>query len=271
MLEITFLSSVKASNAGLFVSRGKGIHPARVLNSYELIYVVQGQLTLKEEEKIFHLTAGESLILYPHRQHTGIDVFHPDLKFYWVHFTLPQLGNSSVNEICRAPQHTQVSNPEQLVNLFRMFINEQENANRQNSLDLFLLLILQDLTESESELSHEKARNSALAFQAKNLIRTQFQATLSASLIAARLHCNPDYLGRLYQQTFKHTLTAAIHAQRIQHATNLILEEKLTIQQIAQQSGFEDIGYFRRIFKKETGLSPLVYRKFYSKDHVNTR
>ena len=42
-------------NAGRFISRGKGRHATRVIDSYELILVIAGTLRMFEEESEFAL------------------------------------------------------------------------------------------------------------------------------------------------------------------------------------------------------------------------
>ncbi|GDL41866.1 transcriptional regulator [Escherichia coli] len=86
MLELSMTLPIKVQNGGLFISRGVGRHPARRLESWEIIFVEKGRLTIQEEERIFLVDAGESLLLWPNRQHVGVEDFPADLKFYWLHF-----------------------------------------------------------------------------------------------------------------------------------------------------------------------------------------
>ncbi|MDA9589762.1 AraC family transcriptional regulator [Opitutales bacterium] len=48
---------------------------------------------------------------------------------------------------------------------------------------------------------------------------------------------------------------------RLNKARRLLRNSTLSIQEIAEQLGFESIYYFSRLFKKKTGCSPLAYRK----------
>ncbi|MCG2985443.1 AraC family transcriptional regulator, partial [Escherichia coli] len=34
--------------------------------------------------------------------------------------------------------------------------------------------------------------------------------------------------------------------------------------------GFNDVGYFRQIFRKHTGLTPAAWKRRYSKEHINS-
>src|SRR5258708_8223685 len=86
-----FLSAycpVKAENAGLFISRGGAMHPTRIIESHELIFVKQGELDMWENDQVFHLEAGHTLHLWPNRQHGSTKPMPLGLKFYWIHFDL---------------------------------------------------------------------------------------------------------------------------------------------------------------------------------------
>jgi hypothetical protein len=88
-LKLTVPLPLIACNAGLFVSRGKGAHVDRVIDSYELIYVRRGALAMQENAREFFLERGQTLLLWPGRRHKGIRPYPPDLSFYWIHFKLP--------------------------------------------------------------------------------------------------------------------------------------------------------------------------------------
>jgi len=49
--------------------------------------------------------------------------------------------------------------------------------------------------------------------------------------------------------------------KRIERAQYLIATTQLSYTQIAEDTGFETLPYFSKIFKKVTGLTPGEYRK----------
>ncbi|CAI6197931.1 hypothetical protein DJICPGNB_17920 [Escherichia coli] len=65
-----------------------------------------------------------------------------------------------------------------------------------------------------------------------------------------------DYLGRVYRRVFHLTLTEAIHRQRVREAEKLLISEARSLSEVAALCGFNDVGYFRQIFRKHTGLTP---------------
>ena len=259
------------SNGGLFISRGVGTHPRREIDSFELIYVRRGVLSIEEQGREFNVGPEETLILWPHRPHGGIAPFPPDLKFYWVHFTLADDSPTADIPLLDVPQHARVSRPEQMTSLFRYLLSEQEMlGERQVPMSLLLTLMLWEVTTSRAVGASHSDTSALLAARADALIRASFQQPISASTLAAQLGCNPDHLGRAFRSTYRHTLTEAIHKIRIRHASALLSEGPTTIDAIATQCGFDDIGYFRRLFKRLTGMTPRDYRRIHSRVHVNT-
>jgi YesN/AraC family two-component response regulator len=47
---------------------------------------------------------------------------------------------------------------------------------------------------------------------------------------------------------------------RISVALSLLLETNLLVSEIAEKSGFSDVYYFSKVFKKNIGVSPLKVR-----------
>lgn len=273
MFDISLCLPVHVQNGGLFISRGLGRHPQRVLNSWELIFVETGTLTLKEEDTVFSVNAGESLLLWPHRKHVGVGNFPQDLKFYWLHFELRHLPDQTADHslsLLSFPQHGKIRDPQYVISLFRQFLNEQEAITHSIALELILLLIMQQLSVAVSDATPADNSGIALAYKARQLIRTQYHLKISTSTLARQLHCNADYLGRVYRRAFHQTITDAIHRQRVLQAEKMLLTDACSLSEIAQRCGFQDVGYLRKIFRNAVGLTPAAWKKRYCKEHINS-
>lgn len=70
---------------------------------------------------------------------------------------------------------------------------------------------------------------------------------------------------RLFQQLFKQhtsmTFTEYLLRLRMDKAKEQLQDGDRKISVIALSVGFRDVGYFTRVFKRETGLSPEEFRK----------
>ena len=74
---------------------------------------------------------------------------------------------------------------------------------------------------------------------------------------------NTSYLSQYFRDQSGIGLLEYISRVRIKHAKALIQSEKggLTIKQVAQQVGFENLNSFIRVFKKYEGVTPGEFRK----------
>lgn len=268
-LSLDVTCPVKAQNAGLFISRGRGTHPTRTIDSHELIYVKEGELGIWEEDRSFLVEAGQALHLWPQRQHGGSRPVSPELKFYWIHFEIVGGGANSAAAI-EVPQISRVERPEKLESLFRYFLDEQESGClAPYTANLLVTLMLIEVARSADQGPDKDCVNVAAA-RAHTYIRIHYDLPISPSKIAEALGYNPDYLGRIYRSVYGHTLTEAIHRRRVGVARRLLLDSDAPIQQIAQACGFSDSDYFRRIFRRYSEASPRAYRKQVARVHVNT-
>ena len=73
------------------------------------------------------------------------------------------------------------------------------------------------------------------------------------------LHVNS--LNRHVKEVTGKTTTQLISSRVIQEANNLLKHTDWSISSIAYSLGFEDPAYFSKYFKKQTGVSPYLFRK----------
>jgi AraC-like DNA-binding protein len=102
--------------------------------------------------------------------------------------------------------------------------------------------------------------NDALAGYFKNdLLLTQ--GLPSVSMLASRLNLSPRYLSDLLKQETGKTAIDLIHIYLVNEAKNRLMGDNQSVSEIAYQLGFENLPYFSRLFKKETGISPNQFKK----------
>ena len=271
-LRIQTVLPVHAQNAGLFISKGRWIHSERVIDSHELIFVRQGTLSMHEEGREFVLEPGQTLLLWPGRRHGGTALNPEDLQFYWIHFEVEGGKGRRLDSIIRVPRTATISRPDRLTELFRRFLDDQEaKCLDQASADLLVMLMLCQVARSHNSAEDAVGTIAVLAQRAEAYIRTHFDQAISTSTIARTLDCNPDYLGRAFRAVYGTTPTAFLHRLRLQNARTLLMEGAMSVGQIARSCGFNDAGYFRRVFHRHEGMSPLAYRRLYARVHINIR
>jgi AraC-like DNA-binding protein len=79
--------------------------------------------------------------------------------------------------------------------------------------------------------------------------------------IAEEFYLSEAYLFELFRKNTNTTIINFIKNIRMHHATNLLKYTNVSIKDIADSVGYEDAGYFGRLFRREYQCSPEQFRK----------
>ncbi|MBS1519496.1 MAG: helix-turn-helix transcriptional regulator [Bacteroidetes bacterium] len=162
---------------------------------------------------------------------------------------------------------------EQIIwDLFFKIDTEYQNNTDEYSRDIILTHIDSMLKYSQrfykrqfinrAELSGKtvsKFNNALSTYFGKGLLQTKGLPTVNA--MASELNLSARYLSDLLKQETGKTAIELIHIFLVNEAKNLLIGEKQNVSEIAYTLGFENLPYFSRLFKKETGLSPNQFKK----------
>ena len=111
----------------------------------------------------------------------------------------------------------------------------------------------------------EKAlENSKPIRQAKQYIKSNFKEPLSLEILGSQIGLNPTYFSSVFKKETGYSFIDYLTEVRIQNAKELLVDTNKSVNDIAEISGFNDLKYFNKKFRKYTGLSPSEYRKLYS-------
>ena len=92
-------------------------------------------------------------------------------------------------------------------------------------------------------------------------IRDHFTEPITVASLIERSGFSKAYFHHIFKQATSTSPNQYIRALRIKFAKALIETEDIPIADIAIRSGYRNETYFQRVFTKETGCSPLQYRK----------
>lgn len=92
-------------------------------------------------------------------------------------------------------------------------------------------------------------------------ITENFKHDIDASDIAASVNKHPKYAMTVFKKATGMTLNEYLTLLRISYAQSLLVQDKLTILDVAMESGFGSLSTFSQTFRKMTGHSPAAYRR----------
>ena len=78
---------------------------------------------------------------------------------------------------------------------------------------------------------------------------------------AERFGLTPRTFGRRFRSATGYLPIDYVHALRVEEAKQIIETETRSIDEVGYDVGYEDPTFFRRLFKRKTGLTPAAYRR----------
>jgi len=104
-------------------------------------------------------------------------------------------------------------------------------------------------------------QEDSLPQQLDEYLTTHLQADLSVPALCEQFHVSRSRLYRVAQDYYGAGIEQTTRALRVAEAKRLLEQSHRPVSEIASEVGYADYNYFIKVFKKETGLTPLQYRK----------
>ena len=101
---------------------------------------------------------------------------------------------------------------------------------------------------------------SPLILNIKNYIEESLYSEISVTDIARIFNYNEKYIGKLFKESQGEGIIDYVNRKRLVKAKELLELSTQTVTEIAQQTGFNNVTYFNRLFKKQYGKTPTEYR-----------
>lgn len=237
----------------------------RTLDSFTLVYITRGSGKLESHSGGTHtINAGDLFILYPGEWHRFQPAPDTGWDEHWVEFD-GEHARRIMSDPAFSPKHPvhSIGADEQIL---RLFIEISEATQTQGP--GFEQIIATQTSQIVARLLAHLQYDSPEARDMEALVRRACLHILQnaeQTIDPQQLSCELGISYSAFRSHFKQ-ITGLPPGQyqihiRLNKARRLLRNSTLSIQEIAEQLGFESIYYFSRLFKKKTGCSPLAYRK----------
>lgn len=110
---------------------------------------------------------------------------------------------------------------------------------------------------------HFQANATATVNEMIRYIQNNLHLNLSVNDYAKQVHLSASYFANLFKKVTGVPIMQFVTQERMEKAKLLLLEGK-SVNEVAEQLGYEERSYFSDVFKKHTGITPKEFRAQYS-------
>ncbi|OKH90197.1 helix-turn-helix domain-containing protein [Thalassospira sp. TSL5-1] len=114
----------------------------------------------------------------------------------------------------------------------------------------------------DGRLSRQEQKNAKFR-KFQTLIETDYRQHLPLARYAREIGVTTTQLNRICKDIVEQTAIEVLHNRLVLEAKRILIYTDINIQQIADELGYQDAGYFSRFFTKKAGMSPARYRALY--------
>ncbi len=234
------------------------------LNSFLFLVVLDGEGTLNYSGTRHRISAGDCALINCARPYSHESSATHPWSLKWVHFN--GLEASYYYDYFISRENSYLFRPRSILPftdvLDQLYLCQQ---NKNPLVELTSNKYLTDIitlcfTENESLKLGEYTIPDKLK-QIHEYISENYFRKISLEDLADRFFISKFHLSREYKKIYGITLGNALTNLRLSHAKSMLRFSDDSVDTIALSCGFQDTGYFIKVFKKAENLTPLQYRK----------
>lgn len=276
------INSKKLLEAGKLITlrpHTRFIHfPPHTHDYVEVVYMCQGSTTHIVNGQVICLREGDLLFMNQSATHEIYRAEESDVAVNFIilpdffHTVLNLMGEEEtplrrflVDCLCGQPSasgflHFKVAPIVPIQNLIEnlLFILLQDTSRRRKMSQMTMALLFTELM-GHMETLDTPDTEQATVFKVLSYVESHY-AHGSLTELAQLLHFDLHALSREIKQKTGKTYTQLVQEKRLAQAAFLLKNTDRNVDDIANTVGYENIGYFHRIFKASFGVSPRNYR-----------
>ena len=234
-----------------------GSIPFSVIDFYHLTFVFSGNVRYKVNGKEINLGENDALILPPG---TKRERYKSDAPAHYVIFNYHPTNGSEFSSVLLMRNAVNSTIRSLLDSYPYTYYNVEDCKADANGENLKIIEILPNLfncilTELFETLKYKT--NNLHVMSAIKYVNDNITKPLSLNTVSAAIHLSREYTTRIFKKEMGITLTEYINEQKMLLAKNMLTNNEMTLQEIAYWLGYDNYGYFSKVFKNCFGISPI--------------
>jgi YesN/AraC family two-component response regulator len=127
----------------------------------------------------------------------------------------------------------------------------------------FLIALSRELTFGfqHQGISVSAMRSTRLIHDLLSYFQSSYALEITGKNLEEKFSYNFDHMNRIFKKATGVTIFAYLNDLRISKAKQMLSSGIGKISEVSEQSGFRDVYYFSKVFKKLTGITPAAYAR----------
>ena len=248
-------------------------------DEYELHYVVKGDSTFVVDKKKYEVHEGEICWINPGVNRHVDTLPNGEHVHFIIHFNLRRrpvnssnilLDAEDVARVVKSLEQKQVwvgeakNRYKNLCTLIRKELDEKKFGHMivvRNMLCSFIVCCIQNIGVPYSEDSAYWSAQDSIMHTIIAYIRNHYAEDISIKSAAEELKMSDRHLTRLLKDNYGTTFNSTLLSFRISHVQEYLLQSEMSLEQIAEATGFSSTQIMSTNFKKVTGQTIKQYRE----------
>lgn len=244
-------------------------------DEFEIIYVKSGFLTVSISGENYIGKPGDAFVVSPGNLHfmgsqTGnVDYFTFLFPLKYISFRTDDILDDKLLEPLNSGhliinpeiEDTVKEQCEQLVEIYGAKKEEsQSKITAQIKTKIILLQFILELWKKGFIVENDTSGKNTVEKEMVSYIQQNFTGKILLKEFGEQFHLSEKYISRYFKEHFHITISQYVTYLRLEHAKHLLQDTDIPVTEVAMQSGYQNVSYFIRSFKKTYGMSPLKYR-----------
>ncbi len=243
-------------------------------NFWEFVYVIDGSIIVTADERIVNLSKNQILFHNPMEFHTQSVENGNSAHIFIMSFTAkgafmdrfckkifqlnPELSKElmGILEFLKNYNKTNGVAPSPVAFLEKLSNDRAFAQKLRNLTENFLINISSAQPEENLVISNE----AQIYRQAMNIIDNNIFKNLTVSEISEMCSVSESYLKKIFAKYVGIGIHSCVLKAKLNYAKQL-LDSGMSVSRIAEKLSFSTANYFSVVFRRETGMSPLEYKR----------
>ena len=239
--------------------------PVHWHDEFEIIYVRSGFLTVSISGESYIGKTGEAFVVSPGNLHLmgsqsgTVDYYTFLFPLKYISFRTDDMLDEKLLEplnsghlmICPRVKDTAKELCEQLIEIYEAKKDESESKiTTQVRTKIILLQFILEMWKKGFVIENDTSGRNTVEKEMVSYIQQNFTGKISLREFGEQFHLSEKYISRYFKEHFHITLSQYVTYLRLEHAKQLLQDTDIPVTDVAMQSGYQNVSYFKRYMEK---------------------